>query len=295
VRIGMIIRPRDGVAELELLRSKVAGLREQGHGVRPRVTFEAGDAWRMARWLGGSGAELIVAVGGDGTVNEVVNGALGVGWRGRFAVIPNGTANDFAVGLGIPGDVDAALEVALAGEPRRLDVGHVNGRYFMNVSTGGFGATATEEAPPESKRVLGPLAYLITGARLFAELEPSEARFTGPEGVVYEGGVTLFAVGNGRQTGGGNLLTPGAALDDGQLDVVIVPAMSRMDLLGLFPALRAGSHLDDPDVVYTRVPRLVVESKTDLSVNADGEPMGGRKFTYAVAGRRLVVMTPRDG
>jgi diacylglycerol kinase (ATP) len=296
VRIGLIIRPREGMPELGELREWVSGLRARGHEVWPRLTFESGDGRREAGTLARAGVELLVAAGGDGTVNEVVNGLLEaegeVGWSGRLGVVPLGTGNDFAGGLGLPNDVGAALEVALSGVPRAVDVASVNGRCFVNVSTGGFGATASEEAAEDAKRLLGPLAYVVTGARMFVDLTASWARFTLPDGVAYEGEVLLYAVGNGKRTGGGNMVTPRARLDDGLLDVVIVPAMPRMDFLALLPDLRSGDHLDHASVRYFRTPGLLVESEVMLSVNADGEPVRGNRFEYAIAPRKLIVMTP---
>lgn len=292
VRIGVIIRPWSRLAEQDEWRSRIGALRERGHVVWPRLTLEAGDARRQARELSRGGAELLVAVGGDGTVNEVANGVARTGWDGALAVIPEGTANDFATGLGLPEDADAALEVALSGRRRRLDLGRVNGRYFVNMSTGGFGAESAEEASPEAKRLLGPWAYVATGVKEFVELKPSRARFHTPSRELYDGDVTLFAVGNGKCTGGGNLLTPRAEPDDGELDVMIVPGMTRLDLLALIPELRAGSHLDNPAVLYYRTKRLRVESESELSMNADGEPMRGDFFTYSVKAGGMVVMTP---
>lgn len=296
LRIGLIIRPREGHGELEEVREWVSRLRGLGHEVWPRLTFESGDGRRDASVLGRAGADLLVAAGGDGTVNEVVNGALEAGeeagWSGRVAVIPLGTGNDFAGGLGIPDDAGAAWEVALSGEGREVDVASVNGRYFVNVSTGGFGATASEEAQEDAKRLLGPWAYVVTGVRMFVDLKASSARFTMPGGIAYDGEVLLFAVGNGKRTGGGNMVTPRAELDDGQLDVLIVPAMPRIEFLALLPDLRSGDHLDHASLHYFRTPELVVESDAALSVNADGEPVRGERFEYAIAPRGLVVMTP---
>lgn len=292
MRIGLIIRPRDGGAELEEVRAAVSGLRARGHEVWPSLTFESGDASRFAAAAATRGADVIVAAGGDGTLNEVVNGALRTGWEGRFAVVPTGTANDFASGLGVPTEIGAALEVAVAGEPREVDVGMVNDRYFLNVSTGGFGASATEGAAAETKRLLGPWAYVVTGVREFVDLRASWARFRTGDEVVYEGEVLLFAVGNGKRTGGGNMVTPRAELDDGLLDVVIVPDMARIDFLSLIPDFRSGAHLDSRAIEYFRATKLWVESESGLSVNADGEPVQGPPFVYTVERRRLALMTP---
>jgi diacylglycerol kinase (ATP) len=294
VRVGLIIRPREGVSELEEVQAWVTQLRDAGHVVFPRLTFEAGDGRREAAALAADGVDLLIAAGGDGTLNEVANGALDASppWAGRLAVLPLGTGNDFAAGLGIPEEPAAALDVAVTGVPMEVDVGRVNGRHFLNVSTGGFGASASDEAPEEAKRLLGPLAYVVTGARKLAELSSAWVRFEVPDGLAYEGEVLLFAVGNGKRTGGGNLVTPRAELDDGKLDVMIVPGMPRIDFLALLPDLRSGNHLDAEAVRYFRASRLVVEADAELSVNADGESIPGPRFEYEILPRALVVMTP---
>ena len=292
MRIGLIIRPREGMDEMSDLRAEVAELRRLGHEVWPRLTFEQGDAVRLAGTMAEAEADLIISAGGDGTLNEVVNGLMASGWNGRLAVLPLGTANDFAAGLEIPAAIPEAFAVALEGREQEVDVARVNDRYFVNVSLGGFGAAATKETPAERKKLLGPWAYVITGVKKFADLRPSFARFHADDAVAYEGEVMLFAVGNAKRTGGGSLITPRAEFGDGQLDVVIVPGMARMDFLALLPDLRAGTHLDNPDVLYFRAGRLVVQSEEVLSVNADGEALRGRDFAYELADRTVRLMVP---
>ena len=292
MRIGLIIRPREGMEELGQLRESVAALRRQEHEVWPRLTFEEGDAVREVHAMAEAGADLIIAAGGDGTLNEVVNGVVEAGWRGRIGVVPMGTANDFAGGMEIPASIPEAFRIALEGRELDVDVARVNDRHFVNVSTGGFGAMATEETPSERKKLLGPWAYVVTGMKKFAELRPSRARFEGDDGVAYDGDVMLFAVGNAKRTGGGSMVTPRAEFGDGQLDVVIVPGMARMDFLALLPDLRAGTHVDNPDVLYFRTSRLVVTAADSLTVNADGEPLHGREFSYDLLDRTVTLMVP---
>lgn len=238
----------------------------------------------------------MVAAGGDGTVNQVVNGiqaALdeGAARAPGLGIVPLGTGNDLACSLEIPAGVGESLAVAVEGRGRGVDVARVNDLYFLNASSGGIGAEATDEASAEAKRTFGALAYLVTGVRKFVSLRPSRGRFA-TSGTLYEGSFTLFAVGNSERTGGGNRLTPRADLSDGLLDVCIVKEVSRVELAGLLPALRAGEHLDHPAVIYGQVKRLTVEAENELAVNADGEPMRGRQFAYAVVDRRLEIMTP---
>ena len=295
MRISIIINESDGDT-LERIRGGIEARRVMGDTVHPRLTFESGDAAWMAQEACEEGSDLIVAAGGDGTVNEVVNGVHG--WvtasPGRrnapvLGIIPLGTGNDLASALDIPVEVEAAMDVAFNGRERPLDIGLVEGRCFVNVSTGGFGAEATEETPAEAKRVLGPVAYFITGVRKFATLDPLSARITSGGHSVAEGRFLLFAVGNSRRTGGGNFLTPLADPSDGLLDLCLISEMSRVDFLRLLPLLRSGEHLDHPAVIYRQLPSLTVEAQEELSVNADGEPMTGRRFHYSVSPVRIIV------
>lgn len=290
--IAIIVKPGSATEDLDAMRMSVAELRDAGNAVDVRVTFEKGDGERFAREAAEAGADLVVAAGGDGTINEVVNGLGSVARRPRFAVVPLGTANDFALGLGVPDDVRTALRVAVSGTPRMVDLPLVNRRYFLNVSTGGFGAEATEHAAADSKRMLGAWAYLITGARQFVDLKPVGGVVEADGRPLYRGDFLLFAVGNGRQTGGGSMLTPRAELGDGLLDLLVVRAVQRLDFLSLLPDLRAGTHLESPDIVYTQAREIVITTEETLSVNADGEPIRGTRFEYRLDPDGLEVMTP---
>lgn len=293
MRVAIIVNSSDPT-EVERLRAEVERMRQEGHEVRPGVTFEAGDAARMAREAVEGGMDVVIAAGGDGTVNEVGNGmhealAAGRGGRPRLAIVPLGTGNDLASSIGVPAEIPEAMALAVSGVAREMDVGTVGGRCFLNASAGGIGAEATEEAPARVKRALGVLAYAITGARKFVELRPSRARFTAG-GVLHDGPFLLFAVGNSDRTGGGNLLTPRARLDDGLLDVCVVKEMTRMEFARLLPELRAGRHLEHPAVLYRQVTRLVVEAEEELSVNVDGEPLEGcRRLEYGISPHRLLL------
>jgi lipid kinase YegS len=212
-------------AQNPAVRAAVAAARASGHDVEVRVTWEAGHAAQFAQEASLLGIPRVAAGGGDGTINEVVSGLLAGGGRAQgaaLAVVPLGTANDFAHGCHIPLDPSAALGLAVTAAPRPMDVGRVEGRPFVNVATGGFGTEITVETRPELKKALHGAAYLITGLTHLAELRPVEARFTGP-GFSWAGELLVLAVGNGRQAGGGHVLCPEALLDDGLLDVNILP------------------------------------------------------------------------
>src|SRR5678815_3703609 len=220
------------------LRHLVSWVRDKGHHVEPHATFETGEALAIAADAARRGVDVVAAVGGDGTVNEVVNGLDG--YDVPLGIIPLGTANDFARQVGIPADADHAMDVILQRKPHRLDTASLNGRRFLNVSTGGVGAEATAETPSEVKESLGPVAYAIAGVRKLADFRPNRARFIGNDGFRYDGEFLMFAVGLTRSTGGGTMVTPRASVTDGLLDLCIVEGMSRKDFARIALSVRRG-------------------------------------------------------
>lgn len=276
-------------AGLPEVRHLVDWVRGKGVRVSTRVTFEGGDGTTFAREAVRDGVTAVVALGGDGTVNEVVNGLRGS--NVPLGVIPVGTANDFARQWGIPDDVDHAMDIILRHAAVPIDVGEVNGRVFLNVSTGGVGAETTAETSPEAKQKLGPLAYALTGMKKLGALRARRGWFSGP-GFEYRGEWLLFAVGNGRSTGGGTAITPRASITDGLLDVCVVESMPRKDFARLALLVRKGEHLDHPGVRYAQLPALTVESQRAMAVNVDGEPVNSRRLVYTALAGQLLVHLP---
>lgn len=293
MRITLISRAGEDDAWMDPLRSLVAEWREAGHEVRPRATFERGDARRFAQWARRH-SDLLVVAGGDGTLNEVVNGLATPGRRPRLGIIPAGTANDFATGLGVPAEPLEAGRVAIEGRALRVDIARVNQRAFLNVSVGGFGAAVTREASAGAKRWLGPVAYLLNGVRRLAGAEPREGEFICDGEVVFGGTFLFFAVGNGRLTGGGTAIAPEADASDGKLDLVLVKALPRLELIGMLPEIRAGEHLDHPGVIHVRGESIDVRLEEPIPVNVDGEALDGRRFRYGVVEGGIEVMIPRE-
>jgi hypothetical protein len=179
------------------LRAAAEWARTIGHRIRAHVTWEAGDARRFAALAAERGTDAVLAAGGDGTINEVVNGLAGSSVP--LGILPLGTANDFARQTGIPADPQQAMALVVEGEPVTVDLGMLNGRAFLNVSSAGYGAETTAETGAVAKGMLGPLAYALTGVRKLAgELEPKRARLCAP-GVDREIEFMHFAVGARRR------------------------------------------------------------------------------------------------
>ena len=257
-------------AERPELRQMVSWVRQRGHAVEVHVTWNAGDAEQVAALAADRGTDVVIACGGDGTLNEVVNGLDGRDVP--LGVVPLGTANDFARQTGIPEDADHAMDVILRRKPVRIDTASMNGRRFVNVSTGGVGAEATAETPADFKASLGPLAYAITAVRKLAGSEVRHARFAS-DGFELDVDFMAFAVGSARVTGGGTIMTPDASVTDGLLDLCVIETMSRRDFAVLSLSVKKGEHLGLPGVHYAQLPWLKVSSSEPLSVNLDGEGM----------------------
>ena len=276
------------------VRSAVQAVRAKGHPVEVRVTWEAGDADRFAREAAQRNVEVVVAGGGDGTVNEVVAALCQVAPASRTAlgVLPLGTANDFAHGCGIPcDDLTAALELCATGAARKIDVGVCNGRPFVNVASGGFGAEVTATTPPKMKQALGGAAYSLMGLITALKLTPYRGTLTTPEGTV-AGELLLLAVCNGRQAGGGYVVGPQARLDDGLLDVLVVPNVS-VDAWGqvLHDLINLGQQPGER-VKYLQVPSLEITAERPLYINLDGEPLLDSHFQFQVLPKRLSAILP---
>jgi lipid kinase YegS len=278
------------------LRFAVHTLRADGHVVEVRVTWEPGDAARLTAEAvaeaGQGKIDCIVAGGGDGTINEVFAAAYAAGLSDEcsLGILPLGTANDFAHSTGVPvNDLTAALRLAATGEQRWIDVGLVNGRFFVNLVSGGFGSRVTVETDPKLKQRLGGLAYAITGISHFSELSENQGTFRA-EGFSWQGNFLALAIGNGRQAGGGVPLCPNALIDDGLLDLMIMPAMDHAARLDAFShLLREGATGIRTSLVTARSSWIEYESDHDLNINLDGEPTVLKRIRFECRRRALPV------
>ena len=264
-------------------------------------TRAPGDAERLAAEAAAAGAELVVAAGGDGTLNGVVNGLAPWFGRVRLGLLPLGTGNDFARSIGVPADLEQALAVLVAGRTQRLDVGRTTWRgaeptsqsrvrHFINMSAGGFSDAVGEQLTPDMKRSWGPLAYLRSAVEALPDLEPYHAVLTldGGEKLAVE--TYNVVVSNGRYVAGGIPAAPQARLDDGLFDVMIVPAASIPRLAVLVPLVLVGRHVDSDLLIFRRTARLKIASRPPMPFNLDGEPAGDTPIEYEVLARALEVV-----
>lgn len=262
-----------------------ASLRTRYDDIEVVTTAGDGDAERAAATAAWAGHGTVFVAGGDGTVNEAVNGVASAGALSqvRFGIIPLGTGNDFAAGLGIPADVDEALQVLAQERELRVDLGSVNGRVFINTSGGGYIAEVSVAVTPQLKTIAGRLAYLIGGAQALLDYEPVSATITAEPGGLRLGiKLYAFAVCNSRLIGGGRLIAPSAIIDDGLLDVCLIEGMSTVEFLNLARKVAGGDHVDDPRVRYLQVSSIVIELEPEAWINTDGEVLSAKRCEYTV-------------
>ncbi|HVF29131.1 MAG TPA: diacylglycerol kinase family protein [Pyrinomonadaceae bacterium] len=288
----LIVNPVSGTdAAPDYLQTINERLRESLGEMDIVMTVAAGDASASAAQAARDGYERLFVGGGDGTLNEVINGVASVeGGLGRitFGLIPLGTGNDFAGALGIPEDVDAAINVLLEDRVLEVDVGMLNDRHFVNVSAGGFIAEVSDAVNPQLKTVAGKLAYLIGGAQVLMEYEHAGLRLRVIENervVEREMGMEMFAVCNSRLVGGGRLIAPQAIINDGLLDVCIVEAMPTLDFINLLSSVSGGTHVEDPRVAYFRAREIDLHFDRTIKVNTDGEVLDAADCSYRILPR----------
>ena len=289
-------------AGVEAVREAVATMRGRGIALAVRVTWEAGDAARFVDEALASGVDTLIVGGGDGTVNAVVS-ALAARPEAADAlpslgVLPLGTANDFATAAQIPDAPQDALTLVAELPPRPVDVLRVAADdavlWCANLASGGFGTQVTVETRDALKRVLGGLAYFVTGLSRVGRIEPIQVRVRGPD-FAWDGGLVALGIGNGRQAGGGQALCPDAWIDDGMIDLTIVPEFEGEVVAALRTALVEGKVAAlDHVAVRRRLPRLVVESDAPLTLNLDGEPHASRRFAVECVAGRIRMHLPVD-
>ena len=239
------------------------------------VCRRAGHATHLAAEALAAGCDLVIAAGGDGTINEVVNGLAGDFGAATLGVIPLGTGNDLARTLALPEDPLEAFQTAMRGTRRSLDVIRVrsNGEtgYALNVCAGGFTGEMDEVMTTELKETWGPLAYLIGAVKALPDLEGYETKIAWDDGPFEVIDALNVVVANGRTAAGGKPAAPRANPEDGLLDVVVIRNCSGVELAALAAAALAGDYLESDLVVHERVHSLRVESRPGMWFNVDGE------------------------
>jgi len=257
----------------------------------------------LAREAALDGAELLVVVGGDGSVNEVANGLAGLGRQPEVAIVPRGTGWDFSRTFGIPRKVDDAVHVALEGDVRTIDVGRASYRAwdgsdattsFANVASAGMSGAIAQRANETTKALGGKASYLWATFAVFSGWEATEIEVV-VDGERRTGRMFDVVVANGRFFGGGLQICPEAEPDDGLFDVLTIGDVTKRDLVLTMPKMYRGTHLPHPKAELLRGPSVTVTSETPLPIELDGEQPGTTPATFEVAAGALRLRVPRTG
>lgn len=245
-------------------------LEQAGYITSTHRTTGKGDATLAAKHACLHGFNLVIAVGGDGTVNEVINGLFQFEERPTLGVIPKGTVNDFTRALGIPNDTSRALDVILDGDTGHIDIGLMNGKYFMNIAGAGKITEVSYEAPSRLKTVIGSLAYYIKGIELIPQIAAFPIRIEYDK-EVYTGKVMLFLIGLTNSIGGFEKLVPDAKLDDGNFSILILEEVNLAELAHVLTLAMRGEHLKHNKVKFLSAKNVNVSSFEEVQLNLDGE------------------------
>jgi len=303
MEVGVVVNPVAGSGRMRAAWPRIEqSLRRHFDKLSIRQTDGSGEACGLARALALDGCGLIVAVGGDGTVSEAVDGlmqASGAGCRDlQLGIVPVGTGSDLARGLGLAGNADALVARIAESRGRRLDVGRVDfvddhgalaSRHFINIASLGVSGPADRavNAATRSGRFSGKAVFLWHTVRELARYRFQRVRVTVDDAEPVEAQIALVAIANSRFFGGGMMIAPDAEIDDGELDVVIVTARSKLSLVMDLRLVYSGAHRTLASCRFLRGKSVTVEPLGDPLENGalldiDGESPGRIPATFQV-------------
>ncbi|MGI9657307.1 MAG: diacylglycerol/lipid kinase family protein [Gaiellaceae bacterium] len=271
------------------------------------LSQRAGHLVQLAQEASAQGAERVVVVGGDGTVNEVVRGLLERHEQGEpipeIAVIPQGTGRDFARTFSLPRDTAGALETANSGEVQLIDAARVSyqswqgGRehsYFANVASAGMSGAIAERANTTTKALGGKASFLMATLSVFSRWQPGEMTVT-VDGTERHAAMHDVLVANCRFLGGGMKMCPEADPTDGQFDVLTIGAITKADLTRTLPKIYRGTHLPHPKAELLRGSKVAIDAKVPVPIQLDGEQPGTTPVTFDVIPQALRLRVPHAG
>src|SRR5579864_1375987 len=282
-------------ARSERARRKLAQVEALAKSCVVCATTCTGEAESMARRGVAEGFQKIVAAGGDGTINEVVNGicqsGAGSATDAKLGLLPIGTMNVFATELGLPvHDLELCWNIVQSDSTRAVDLARANQKFFVQLAGVGLDAQVVKETSAQLKRNFGPLSYLISAAQIAAR-QPPRLFIKSEDTSIDEGSFVL--VGNGRLYGGPFPFFKQAALDDGLLDVIVFKSLGYLEIIKYIQDVVFSDDIRVPEIEYFQTRRLRVESDQTVPVELDGELVGNCPVEFSVQNRSLKVLAPR--
>ncbi|MFP3358998.1 diacylglycerol kinase [Planococcus citreus] len=294
-RARIIYNPTSG---RELFRRHLPEVLEKmeiaGYETSCHATTCEGDAVKAAEYAVERKFDLVVAVGGDGTLNEVVSGIAKYPERPKVGLIPMGTTNDFARAVRIPRDINRAVDIIIKGESIPVDIGVMNDdRYFVNIAGGGRLTELTYEVPSKLKTVLGQLAYYLKGIEMIPSIRSSRVRIE-YDGQVFDDKAMMFLIGLTNSVGGFEKLAPDASINDGKFTLLILKELNMAEFIRVASLALRGEHLSDPHVLYVKASKISVTSNERVLLNLDGEFGGILPATFENLERHIEMFVPLE-
>ncbi|RPF50666.1 diacylglycerol kinase [Aquisalibacillus elongatus] len=293
-RARVIYNPTSGrEAMRKALPDVLEKLEKAGYEASAHATTGEGCATNAAQAACERGFDIIIAAGGDGTVNEVVDGMARAVHRPKLGILPMGTTNDFARAIRVPRDIHKALDIIIEGFTKELDIGRVNDHHFMNIAGGGKLTELTYEVPSKLKTVLGQLAYYLKGIEMLPSLKPTNVKIE-YDGEVFEDEIMLFLVSNSNSVGGFEKLAPHATMNDGYFDLLIMRKLNLAELVLLANKALRGQHIEDEHIIYVHANKIKVTPEDTMQLNLDGEFGGHLPGTFEVLHKHIEFFLPKD-
>ncbi len=279
-RAVIVLNPAGGHGRAGRRRPELERLLEAASARQPsedrleweiRQTTAPGSASEIAARSAAEGADIVAAAGGDGTLNEVLNGLMGS--QVKLALLPFGTGNDFSRTVGLYGSLPRAVDTLFNGRPARIDVGRMAERCFLNVAGCGFDAIVAERANHGPRWLTGSPAYVFAVLRTLASFRAAEFCLT-VDGVQRVQRAMMCSVANARTYGGGMRIAPTAQLDDGLFDLCILAEAGTLEFVRAFPRVFQGTHTTHPKITMLQARHVRIESAPALPLLIDGEVIG---------------------
>lgn len=284
--VRVVFNPAAGPAMTRHIGAVRQHLASRGIPFEIAETAGPGDATLLAREAAHSGAETVVAVGGDGTINEVANGLAGSGTR--LLAVPHGTGNVFAQELGLPGSPGECLDLLTTGRTISVPLARAGARHFVLMASAGFDAEIVERMGSRGKRALGRSAYVLAGIRHILRPQPTLwLELPGKERI--EAQLALLCRGKRYA---GRAMAPGGDLEGKSLRLVILSRRGRWAIAKFALDVLRGRHLDSPAVQCREIDSVVVRSKIPSAVQVDGEYLGPLPVRFEMTGVALRVVVP---
>lgn len=268
-------------------------LEKAGYEASAYATERSGDATKEAERALEQEYDLLIVAGGDGTLNEVVNGIAEQPNRPKLGIIPMGTVNDFGRALHLPSNIMKAVDVIVNGHTTQVDIGKMNSRYFINLAAGGKLTEVSYETPSKLKSIVGPFAYYIKGFEMLPQMKAVDIRIE-YDGEIFQGEALLFLLGLTNSMAGFEKLVPDAKLDDGYFTLIIVEKANLAELGHIMTLASRGEHTKHPKVIYKKAKSVSISSFANMQLNVDGEYGGKLPGNFLNLERHIEVFTPND-